>query len=214
MFFKVICSLFFSTSIIASQFNGAYIGGSMGNTNVNSQIHSVYGVLKERIVNMGDNKLSYKAFAGYGGTLESTCLYLGAEVFFRYDNLETSFQRDIIPPGNFFSTSVTFRNSVGGNLIVGHIGDKYLIYVKGGLLSSNTKIKYVHHALPNINIHKNKNGKLLGAGGRYILNKDLDIGIDYNYITYGTMNVPVNNQASWKIHPQISTYHLGLYYKL
>lgn len=212
---SVIVSALLSTSVIATHFNGAYVGIGVGNTNLDSFLYSKFPHLREKTINLGANKLSSQVFAGYGGRIGGGHLYGGVEGFFRYENIKATFLRHINPPDSIFRTSMYFRNTTGISLIGGTIVDKFLIYIKGGIVSSNSELKYVSQNNDVYQSNKNKNGKLYGGGVKYSICQNVNMGIEFNHINYQASSILIprqNGSFYWKAFPSLNSYHVNLSY--
>lgn len=172
----IVCGLLASTAQ-ASDFNGFYVGGSIGDDSTHYDLSdSGAGPLAGVVFtdDLGSNGTTGGIFAGYGRRLGN--FYLGAEA--EGDLIDSTATTTLTIPGASVNTTLKHDYDYGAAVRAGVFPmDNTLLYGKAGVMWGRFEDT-------SVNFSQTLAGLQLGTGVETALNSNLTLRADWTYISY------------------------------
>ncbi len=225
----IIATLVFSTIACTNSFASLYLGAGIGirPLTVEFSKFSVVGVQIQNIT-LAVTKPAGDIFLGYDHLFQNR-LYLGAEAFYEYTNLQQSYIASVTVLGVNITENVSasLSDNIGGKIYIGFEPSKDIVfYVDVGALVDELYYSASQNIL-SITTNKTRGEHIAAAGtfGLGMLYKILDrlsLRAEYNYMRYPNKNVEIdvsvpaiNASSSIKFTPKaaINAVTLSLLYR-
>ena len=135
--------------------------------------------------------IEYGWFPSDGG------IYLGAEIFTQYENINVDNKISDI------ETNIRDNSSFGACLKAGHVYKDMLFYVKSGVVSMGDFKK---------GLSIRKKGMIIGIGIEHILSKNWSVGAEFDYERFTSIEGSIPEYVTIRYEPRKFTSNLKLKY--